>query len=130
MKKIPFLFVLLVLPTMSMHTFANLPAGDVLYKISIKGVDHDFIHDGLKPSEFAEMTIECNDENRNIEAFEISLARGSRAISVITVEGNQFALQRYKSQARAGDRLVIEIKVGGNNELPIVAKQVIALRII
>ena len=79
------------------------------FTISIKGLDHN-LNEGLKNNEFAKMTIESNDENVKVESFEITLARGSRAISIQTIDGNSFDLGKYRGQARSGDRIVIDIK--------------------
>lgn len=111
-------------------SFTFLPQEYFSYQISISGVDHDFTQVGLKTSELAEMTIKSNDENSKIVSFEITLARGSRAISVTNVKGNKFPLQKLKGQARSGDRLVIELKVSNDKEPDSSATQVIALRII
>jgi hypothetical protein len=107
MKKSSFIFALFIVLFVS--SFTLFPTENPNFKILIKGVDHD-LKEGLKTSEFAKMTIESNDENVKVETFEITLARGSRAISIQTIDGNSFDLGKYRGQARSGDRIVIDIK--------------------
>lgn len=107
MRKLPFLLAaFLLIGILSSFTFY--PLGKSNYKISVNGINHD-LQDGLKPSEFAKMTIEVQDKSLKVESFEITLARGSRAISSSVIEGNTFDLSQYKSDARSGDRIVIEV---------------------
>lgn len=107
MRKLPFLLAaFLLIGILSSFTFY--PAEKSNYKISVNGINHD-LQDGLKPSEFAKMTIEVQDKMLKVESFEITLARGSRAISSSVIEGNTFDLSQYKSDARSGDRIVIEV---------------------
>jgi hypothetical protein len=116
MKKLPLLFAIFVLLSVLISSFTLLTSEEPNFKISIKGVDHD-LHDGLKPSEFAEMTIESKDENIKIEAFEITLARGNRAIEISQVKSNSFNLHKYTGIARSGDRIVVEVKkISNKNE--------------
>lgn len=98
-----------------MSAFMLFPAEDIKYQISIKGMDRDFTHSGLRPSEFADLTIDIKHKNTTIKSLKITLARGSRAVANSTIERNRFDLGKYKAQARAGDRLVIEIKFGDNS---------------
>lgn len=129
MKKSPFTFTIFVLLSVLVSSFTPLPTEEPNFKISIKGVNHD-LHDGLKPSEFAEMTIESKDETIKIEAFEITLARGNRAISISTIESNTFNLRQFMSQARSGDRIVIEIKkLKSKTESLATANSVITIRV-
>ena len=129
MKKSPFTFTIFVLLSVLVSSFTPLPTEEPNFKISIKGVNHD-LHDGLKPSEFAEMTIESKDETIKIEAFEITLARGNRAISISTIESNTFNLRQFMSQARSGDRIVIEIKkLKSKKESLATANSVITIRV-
>mmetsp|Transcript_10277 Transcript_10277/g.23737 ORF Transcript_10277/g.23737 Transcript_10277/m.23737 type:complete len:528 (+) Transcript_10277:2200-3783(+) len=51
-----------------------------------------------------------NDARYRVAAWEISLARGSRAIKTKRVNRQDVRLNDFASLARAGDRLVIEIK--------------------
>lgn len=78
--------------------------------ISVKGVDHDIVKEGIRPVEFGELSIGLKDENTQIEAFQITLARGNRAVDISDVRGNTFNLKKYSSMARAGDRIVIKVK--------------------
>jgi len=51
------------------------------------------------------------DARYRIVEFDITLARGSRPIKRETVKGKQsINLNAYRSQAKAGDRFVIEVK--------------------
>ncbi|MCK5101485.1 MAG: hypothetical protein KAR17_01680 [Cyclobacteriaceae bacterium] len=72
--------------------------------------NRNILLDGLKPSEFAELIIESKNKNIKIESFEITLARGNRAISISTIESNRYDLRQHRDHARSGDRIVIEIK--------------------
>lgn len=91
--------------------FSFTPASDETsdVKISIKGLNHDW-RDGLKPSEFAEMTIESIDVSIAIDELQITLARGNRAVDFSSVKSGSFNLRNYTGNARAGDRIVVEIK--------------------
>ena len=92
--------------------------------------NRNILKDGLKPSEFAEMTVEPTSKNIEIEAFEITLARGNRAISISTIEKNRFDLRQYRDQARSGDRIVIEItKLSNKNGSPTPSKAVIVIKV-
>ncbi len=108
MEKTRFLLVLFVL-TLVVSSFTIFFVEERNFKISIAGVNHE-LKDGLNPSEFAKMTIESKDENVNVKSFEITLARGARAISIKTYEGNTVDLNQLKTNARPGDRIVIDIK--------------------
>lgn len=108
MEKTRFLLVLFVL-TLVVSSFTIFFVEEPNFKISIAGVNHE-LKDGLNPSEFAKMTIESKDENVNVKSFEITLARGARAISIKTYEGNTVDLNQLKTNARPGDRIVIDIK--------------------
>jgi hypothetical protein len=108
MEKTRFLSFILVLAVLS-NAFAFLSTDEPGFKISIAGVNHE-LKDGLNPSEFAKLTIESKDEKINVQSFEITLARGSRAISITKYEGNIVDLNLLKANARSGDRIVIDIK--------------------
>ena len=107
MKKSPFIFALFIFLCVGLFSFH--PMEKSPFTISIKGLHHS-LNEGLKTNEFAKMTIESNDENVKVKSFEITLARGSRAISIQTIDGNSFDLGKYRGQARSGDRIVIDIK--------------------
>lgn len=83
-------------------------------KYLIKGVSHD-LKKGLEPSEFEELRIETEDKDLKVESFQITHARGNRAIEVTYVNGNTFDLRKYTRKVRNGDRLVIEVKVLKNH---------------
>lgn len=78
--------------------------------IFVKGVDHDILKEGIRPAQFGELSIGLKDEDKQIKAFQITLARGNRAVDISDVRGNTFDLKKYSSKARAGDRIVIEVK--------------------
>jgi hypothetical protein len=107
MKKLPFIFAFFIFLSVSSFSFRAEEKPE--FTISIKGLNHD-LQEGLKTNEFAKMRIESNDENVKVESFEITLARGNRAISNLTIDSNTFDLGKYKGQARSGDSIVIEIK--------------------
>ena len=127
MKKSSFIFALFI--ALFVSSFTLFPTENPNFKILVKGVDHD-LKEGLKTSEFAKMTIESNDENVKVESFDITLARGNRAISISTIESNTFDLGQYRGQARSGDRIVIEIKKLKFKTEPLdTPKAVIAIRV-
>ena len=79
------------------------------YKITIKGVNRDFFKGGLKVMEFAELDIKSKTGKNEVDTFEITLARGSRAVDNRKISGDHFNLRKYSGIARSGDRIVIEI---------------------
>jgi len=109
MKNSFFFSAIFVLLALSISSFTQLPIDYLELKYYIKGVERDF-EDGLKPSEFAELTIETANQNITITAFQITLARGDRAVEESNVETNKFNLKKFASKARSGDRIVIEVK--------------------
>lgn len=94
--------------------FVQTSSGGPQIKYLIKGVSHD-LKKGLEPSEFAELRIETEDKDLKVESFQITFARGNRAIEVTYVNGNTFDLRKYNHKVRSGDRLVIEVKVLKNH---------------
>lgn len=102
---------LMIIGLLSSFTFSS--NSDYALNIKVKGVEtKNIIQEGITPSEFAMMTIESNNPSIKIQQFEIVLARGTRAIfpGSHTVSGNQFDLENISDAAKAGDRIVIEIK--------------------
>lgn len=82
------------------------------FTIKVNGLENrNVMTEGISASEFATMTIQTNDENRQIKGFEISLARGNQLVSLPgkTVIGNSFDLKTYSALARPGDRIVIKL---------------------
>lgn len=126
MKVTSLLFSFLLFLTTSFTISTNVNA-DI--KLSIKGIGHD-LKEGLKPAEFGELTIESSNKNIKIEAFQITLARGNRAIEISDVKGNKFDLRKYDGYARSGDRIVIEIKKVSDPTFSQQALSVWAIRII
>ncbi len=114
MKMSRYINSIFVLLTILMFSFI-LPLKSSEFKITVSGVDHDYLNDGLKPSEFAELKIESKYDSIVIDSFQITLARGNRAIDISTVKSNKFNLRKYISYARSGDRIVIEIKKSNEN---------------
>ena len=109
MKNSRYLISALLLFTVFIFSFT--PASDETsdIKVSIKGLNHDW-RDGLKPSEFAVMMVEAVDKNITIDGLQITLARGNRAVDFSSVKSGSFNLRNYTGNARAGDRIVVEIK--------------------
>ena len=92
--------------------------------------NRNILQDGLTPTEFAELIIESRNKNISIEAFEITLARGNRAISISTIKSNRIDLKQYQDQARSGDRIVIEIKkLSRNTESLASSNAIIAIKV-
>ncbi len=107
------LFVLAV----SLSSFSLFTIEDPKFKISIAGVNHD-LNGGLKPSEFAELTIESADERIEVSSIEITLARGNRAVTILTINSDSFDLGEFKEKAQPGDRIVVQIiKVSDTEDL-------------
>jgi hypothetical protein len=79
-------------------------------EINIHGVDHDFLREGIEIAQFNQMSIQFRDEIMVVQAFQITLARGTRSIDISDVRGNSFNLRKYIRMARPGDRIVIEVK--------------------
>lgn len=129
MKKSFFFSAIFVLLSLSLPSFSQLPIEYLEFKYSIKGVERDF-EDGLKPSEFAELTIETANQNITITAFQITLARGNRAVEISNVESNKFNLKKFADQARTGDRIVIEVKKLSDQSYSLnPVKSIIAIRV-
>jgi len=129
MKNSFFVSAIFVLLALGFSSFTQLPLEYLELKYSIKGVEHDF-EDGLKPSEFAELTIETANQNITITVFQITLARGNRAVAVSNVETNKFNLKKFASQARSGDRIVIEVKKLSDHTYSLNSvKSIIAIRV-
>lgn len=112
MKTTLFQILCTALITLSLTAFTTFSLDDLTFEVQVQGVENkNLLKEGLQPAELALMTIESNDEKVSIEKFEVILARGSRPVSEgsQTVSGKQFDLATFAEQARAGDRIVIEI---------------------
>lgn len=79
------------------------------FKINVEGSKGNFVKKELRRSEFASMEITTNYENFEVGQFDITLARGQRAIISNKVSGNNFDLIKYSKIARDGDRIIIQI---------------------
>lgn len=110
MKKISLLIPVTLFCSVFLFALAHGFTANSQIDISVKGVDHDIVKEGIRPAEFGELSIGLKDEDHQIEAFQITLARGNRAVDISNVRGSTFNLKKYTSMARAGDRIVIEIK--------------------
>lgn len=110
MKKLYFLQPLLIVLILGLSSFSNSVKDNRLFIISINGTQLENLKDGLKVSELGMLKINMQDENVMFISIEISLTRGTRAVQVQNIKSNHFDLGRFKSQARAGDRIVLEIK--------------------
>jgi len=116
MEKPRFLLTLFAL-AVSLSSVTLFPIEDLHFKISIKGVTHD-LNEGLKPSEFAKLTIESVDESIEVSSIEITLARGNRAVTILTINSDSFDLRAFKANAQPGDRIVVQIiKVSDTEDL-------------
>ena len=109
MSKLNFLSILIAGFILGLFSYTHLYAEHDEYEISIKGVNRDFFKEGLKVMEFAELNIKSKTGKNKVEAFEITLARGNRAVENRQIAGDHFDLRKYRSMARSGDRIVIEI---------------------
>ncbi len=108
-----FLQSTLLIVLISFFTSAFTKATFSDFTIKVKGLeDRDLRREGLKISEFAPMTVSANVENMRVDAFEISLARGSRLVSPTkSVQGNSFDLTTFAELARPGDMFALKLKV-------------------
>jgi len=88
------------------------------FRIQIQGSEtRDVLKTGVTPAEFSLLTIEASGENIKITSFQIILARGKSPVLVESVPGNSFDLTKFGEVAKAGDRIVIEVKtVGGQGK--------------
>ena len=114
MTKSLFFHLNILLVALVSSAFVQFSLDGLQFKYSIKGVSHD-LTDGLEPSEFAELSIKTEDKKLKVESFQITLARGNRAIETTYVKGNTINLSKYVRKVRSGDRLVIEVKVLKND---------------
>ena len=128
MKASGLLFSFLFILVLFCSSFAILPGEDFEIKYLIKGVSHE-LTDGIKPSEFGELTISSSNKEIKVEAFQITLARGNRAVEITDVNGDKFNLRKYYGTARSGDRIVIEVKELSDQAQFQKALSVVAIRI-
>ena len=109
--------------------FNSLSDQDSGFKISVTNLNHD-LNEGLKPSEFAKLTIASIDKAIEVESFEITLARGNRAVSILTIESDTFDLREFQGKARSGDRIVIQIiNISDNEDLLLPNNSVFTLKV-
>ena len=83
---------------------------DMTYHVKINGSHKNVADKTIKISDFGILAIETNHKDHTVEQFEITLARGNRAVHQNDkVMGSTFDLARYYSDARKGDRIVIRV---------------------
>lgn len=128
MKASGLLFSFVFIFILFTSSFTILPIVDFEIKFLIKGVDYE-LKEGLKPSELNELTIESSNQEIKVEAFQVTLARGNRAVEISDVVGNKFNLRKFSSDARSGDRIVVEIKKLSDQSYLQKAVSVLAIRI-
>lgn len=128
MKNSHFLFLVLFSLTVFTSSFNFLSIDDLEFKYLIKGVTHE-LNEGLKPSEFDKLTIELTNHEIKIEAFQITLSRGNRAVNISDVKSNTFNLRKFYGEARSGDRIVIEIKKLSDQTISKNAATVMTIRV-
>ena len=128
MKASGLLFSFLFILVLFCSSFAILPGEDFEIKYLIKGVNHELTY-GLKPSELGELTISSSNKEIKVEVFQITLARGNRAVKITDVNGDKFNLREYYGTARSGDRIVIEVKKLSDQTFLQKAVSVLAIRI-
>jgi light-regulated signal transduction histidine kinase (bacteriophytochrome) len=104
-----------------MVLFASISIADLTFSVKVQGAEQkNVLADGLKSSELAQLTIDSNDENVNVLEFEIIHALGKSPLnSAIVTQGNIFDLNKLRDQAKAGDRIVINVTkiTGYDNKL-------------
>lgn len=130
MSKLNFLSLLFSGFILALFSFTYLYAERDEYEISIKGVNRDFFREGLKVMEFAELNIKSKTGKNSVEALEITLARGDRAVDNRKIAGDHFDLRKYSSMARSGDRIVIEIHADSKIPSGSSTKVIVAIPII
>ena len=84
---------------------------ELTFSVKVAGAEQrDVLADGLKPSELTQLTIDSNDDDVKVLQFEIIHARGLSPLKRGNVkEGNTFDLSKFRDQAKAGDRIVINV---------------------
>jgi hypothetical protein len=105
-----------------MVLLASISVADLSFTVQVQGAEErNVLTDGLKPSELTQLTIDANDESVKILEFHIIHARGKSPVNVgVVTEGNTFDLNKFRHEAKAGDRIVVEVKkISGvdNNKL-------------
>lgn len=128
MKASGLLFSFVLTFALFTSSFTILPNEDFEIQFLIKGVDHE-LKEGLKPSELSELTIVYSNQEIKVEAFQVTLARGNRAIEISDVMGNKFNLRKFSDSARSGDRIVVEVKKLNDQTYLQKAVSVFAIRI-
>lgn len=110
MKKSQFLFLILFSITLVTSSFTFLLFHDlkINYNYTVKGVYQD-LNDGITMAWFGELTLTTN-QDLEVVAFEVTLARANRPVKSFKVNGNRFNLRNFIRIARSGDYIVIEIK--------------------
>ena len=101
------------------------------FKVYVDNIaDRELKKVGIKPVDFADLKISPTDESIQVETIKITLARGNRAIEISTVNSNHFNLGKYKGVARAGDRIVIEVRMlNKSNELLDLSNAIIVMTV-
>ena len=116
--KYPFLVTVLVLATVA----SSFVTADLSFSVTVQGVEgRNVLEAGLKPSELTSLTIASSDTTKEIEAFEILLARGKSPVGfpVSNVDGNACDLKKFRGVAKPGDRIVIRInRISDNVQFP------------
>jgi hypothetical protein len=89
------------------------------FSAHIQGIENrDVSLTGIGADEFSVLTVETSDKDRSVTRFEIILARGQSPVYRASVEGNSFDLNKFKENAKPGDRAVLEVKtVSGSDKL-------------
>lgn len=108
LKKSQFLFLILISITVVTSSYTYLLFHDLKINYSVKGVYQD-LNDGITLAEFNELTLTTN-QDLEVVAFEVTLARGNRPVKNFKVNGNTFNLRSFIGNARPGDYIAIEIK--------------------
>jgi hypothetical protein len=111
-----------IIPILVLISAGFKPPNQSDFRVVVQGLDHkNVIPDGLEPAEMTFLTIDAIDSGVEVTEFELLLARGQSPIGVpgIIVSGNQVGLEKFRPFAKAGDRLVINVrKVKPEDELP------------
>jgi hypothetical protein len=122
----------------TMHIIIALVAGallsasstaDYAFTVSVQGSEAvNVMKEGIKSSALTHLTISTNDEKVSVTEFHIVLARASSPLESKAVKGNAVDVSSFRGKAKAGDRIMIDIRaVSARGQDPIALRDVLLL---
>lgn len=97
---------------------ASTSRSDLRFTVSMQGLEgKDILKEGVNAAQLTRLIVRAMDEKIIVEELDITHARGKSAVNKASVRGdNTFDLKDFRSQAKRGDRIIVEIrKVRGAN---------------